>query len=74
MIHVQLAEGIDAHCERARAAGARIEKEPETQFYGDRTYRAVDPEGHMWTFGQTVEVKSQDEWTAASGLKVSNSL
>jgi uncharacterized glyoxalase superfamily protein PhnB len=73
-VHVQLTEDIDAHCERARAAGARIEQEPETQFYGDRTYRAVDLEGHMWTFGQTVKVMSQDEWAAASGLKVTSSL
>ena len=73
-VHVQLTEDIDAHCERARAAGARIAQEPETQFYGDRTYRAVDPEGHMWTFAQTVKVMTQDEWAAASGLKVTNSL
>ena len=46
-VHVQLAEGedIDAHCKRAREAGAEILQEPETQFYGDRTYRARDPEG-----------------------------
>ena len=38
-----------------RAAGAEILQRPETQFYGDRTYRARDPEGHIWTFGQTVQ-------------------
>jgi uncharacterized glyoxalase superfamily protein PhnB len=68
-VHVQLTSHIDAHCDRARAAGARIVQEPETQFYGDRTYRAVDPEGHTWTFGQTVRVMSPEEWDAASGLK-----
>lgn len=68
-IHIQITEDVDAHCERARAAGARIVQEPETQFYGDRTYRAVDPEGHMWTVGQTVNVMTPDEWDAASGLK-----
>ena len=67
-VHVQLNEDIDAHCERARKAGAIIQQEPETQFYGDRTYRAVDPEGHIWTFGQTVEVMSPAEWDKASGL------
>jgi uncharacterized glyoxalase superfamily protein PhnB len=48
----QLAEGedIDAHCAHARAASATIVTEPATQFYGDRTYRAQDPEGHIWTF------------------------
>src|SRR3546814_5628822 len=50
-VHVQLGAGedIDAHCDRARGAGAAIIAEPETQFYGDRTYRAKDPEGHIWT-------------------------
>ncbi|MCA8902177.1 MAG: VOC family protein, partial [Hyphomonas sp.] len=68
-VHVQLAEGedIDAHCERARAAGAEILQECDTQFYGDRTYRARDPEGHIWTFAVTVEMKTAEEWDAASG-------
>lgn len=68
-VHVHVTDDIDAHCERARAAGAAIHQEPQTQFYGDRTYRAVDPEGHIWTFGQTVEVKSPDQWDGDSGLK-----
>lgn len=69
-VHVQLARGedIDAHCEAARAAGADIIAEPETQFYGDRSYRAKDPEGHIWTFGVTVEDKSADEWDTEGGF------
>lgn len=69
-VHVQLGRGedIDAHCERARAAGATIIAPPETQFYGDRTYRARDPEGHIWTFGVTVEDKTSDEWDAEGGF------
>ena len=47
----------DAHCERARAAGAVITAEPATQDYGegywaDRTYQARDLEGHHWWFMQ----------------------
>lgn len=68
-VHVQVAEDIDAHCERARAAGAEISAEPETQFYGDRTYRARDPEGHIWTFAQTVETVTPEAWDKATGLK-----
>jgi uncharacterized glyoxalase superfamily protein PhnB len=64
-VHVQMNDDIDAHCERARKAGATIIKEPETQFYGDRTYRAADPEGHIWTFGQTVKAMTPTEWDAA---------
>lgn len=67
-VHVHMDEDIDDHCERARAAGAEIIVEPETQFYGDRTYRARDPEGHIWTFGQTVKAMSPEEWDEASGL------
>jgi uncharacterized glyoxalase superfamily protein PhnB len=42
--------GIDAHCERARAGGARIVTEPEDMFWGDRRYEALDLEGHRWHF------------------------
>ncbi|MFT3726589.1 MAG: VOC family protein [Terricaulis sp.] len=73
-VHVQLDEDIDAHCERARKAGAQILQEPETQFYGDRTYRAADPEGHIWTFGQTVQRMESAEWDKAMGLKTQTRL
>ncbi|MHC4548179.1 MAG: VOC family protein [Planctomycetota bacterium] len=43
-------DDVDAHCVHAKAAGAEILAEPEDQFYGDRTYRARDPEGHEWYF------------------------
>jgi len=69
-IHVHLADDIDAHCERARAAGAVILKEPADEFYGDRTYRARDPEGHVWTFGQTVRHVTREEAERVSGLKI----
>ena len=67
-VHLQLETDLDAHCETARAAGAIILQEPETQFYGDRTYRATDPEGHIWTFGQTVKQVSPEEWDRESGF------
>ena len=67
-VHVHLDEDVDSHCARAREAGAVIIQEPDTQFYGDRTYRARDPEGHIWTFGQSVRQVSPEEWDKASGL------
>jgi uncharacterized glyoxalase superfamily protein PhnB len=69
-IHVHLSEGIDEHCARARAAGAVILREPADQFYGDRTYSARDPEGHVWSFGQTVRYVTREEAEKASGLKI----
>jgi uncharacterized glyoxalase superfamily protein PhnB len=52
-------DDADAHCARARAAGATIAVEPTTNDYGegywaDRSYEAVDPEGHRWWFVQRV--------------------
>ncbi|MYF86946.1 MAG: hypothetical protein F4178_11345 [Rhodospirillaceae bacterium] len=47
-------DDVDAHHAQAEAAGARITAEPEDQFYGERHYRAEDPEGHRWIFGQRI--------------------
>ena len=46
-------DDADAHCAHARACGATIVEEPATHDYGgdywtDRSYGALDPEGHMW--------------------------
>jgi PhnB protein len=40
---------VDAHCERARAAGAEIVEAPHDRDYG-RTYTARDLDGHPWFF------------------------
>jgi uncharacterized glyoxalase superfamily protein PhnB len=61
-LHVQLKGGLDAHCERARSAGARILAEPQTKPYGDRTYVAADYEGNLWSFGETVDVAARESW------------
>ncbi|MBP7650888.1 MAG: VOC family protein [Phenylobacterium sp.] len=69
-VSIQIDDDIDTHCARARAAGAEIHAEPETQFYGDRTYRCRDPEGHIWNVSQTVAAVTREEAEAASGLKI----
>ena len=48
-------DDVDAHHAAAKAAGATIIAEPETMFWGDRTYVARDPEGHRWTFATMVK-------------------
>ena len=73
-VHIHIDTDIDALCERARKAGAEIIMEPENQFYGDRTYRAKDLEGHIWSIGQTVEVMTRDEWSKAGGMTVRDRL
>ena len=52
-------DDVDAHCARARETGARIIDEPKLHDYGpeywaDRSYGAIDPEGHLWWFSQRV--------------------
>lgn len=73
-VWVELEEGLDTHCERARAAGARIVAEPADQFYGARTYRALDLEGHVWNFRQMLRHVSNEAMTEMTGLQVRNSL
>jgi uncharacterized glyoxalase superfamily protein PhnB len=68
-VHVRIERGIDAHCDRARRAGAKIVMEPADQFYGDRTYIAADLEGHYWTFAQPVRTISKHEMETATGFK-----
>lgn len=53
-------DDADAHCEYARKRGAQIFREPATSDYGDdywadRTYGALDPDGHMWWFMQRLK-------------------
>lgn len=50
-------DDVDAHCAQARAAGARVTYELTNNDYGadywcDRSYGCVDPDGHLWWFSQ----------------------
>jgi len=69
-VYVRLKDGLDAHCEQARAAGADIIQEPADQFYGERQYRARDPEGHVWTFTQPIRSVSREEAERLGGLRI----
>ena len=51
-------DDCDAHCARARAAGALIVREPKDEDYGGRGYPCRDLEGHVWSFG------TYDPWAA----------
>lgn len=55
-------DDVDAHCARARAAGAVITQEPAVSDYGedywsDRSYGCHDPEGHHWWFSTRLRSK-----------------
>ena len=45
-----IVDDVDAHHARARDAGAIIVRAPVDSDHGDRTYRALDPEGQRWYF------------------------
>jgi len=52
-------DNVDEHCTRARAVGATVVEEPAVHDYGavywvDRSYGALDPEGHLWWFTERV--------------------
>jgi uncharacterized glyoxalase superfamily protein PhnB len=53
-------EDVDAHYQRARTAGAQIEREPQDQPYGQREYEARDPEGHRWWFATPLPQQTPD--------------
>ena len=55
-------EDARAHCERARAHGARILMEPTDFEYGERQYTAGDLAGHQWTFSETLADVAPEEW------------
>lgn len=50
-------EEVDAVTEEARAAGARIGREPAERFWGGYSAVIVDPDGHPW------EIAHNPHWT-----------
>jgi len=53
-------DDVDAHFQRARAAGAAIDGAPEDTAFG-RTYQVTDIEGHPWTFSSPPSVVRSGE-------------
>ncbi len=57
-------EDVDAHFERAKAAGAKIVEDLNETVYGERQYGVEDLEGHRWLFSRHTRDVSPDEWGA----------
>jgi uncharacterized glyoxalase superfamily protein PhnB len=55
-------EDARAHCERAKAHGAKIIDELRDFPYGERQYTAMDLAGHQWTFSETLRDVAPVEW------------
>ena len=61
-VHLLLyVEDVDARFQRAVAAGARVLRPVQDQFYGDRSGTLEDPFGHQWTLATHVEDVPDDE-------------
>jgi uncharacterized glyoxalase superfamily protein PhnB len=56
-----LVSDVDRVCGAARKAGAEILLEPTDEFYGDRVFMFVDPEGYEWKVSQNLRNVSLDE-------------
>ncbi|MFQ5731249.1 MAG: VOC family protein [Planctomycetaceae bacterium] len=54
-------EDVDARFERAVAAGAKVQRPVQDQFYGDRSGTLEDPFGHVWTIATHVEDVPMEE-------------
>ena len=61
-------DDVDAHYQRARAAGARILSTPTDLPFGERQYAVADLAGHYWTFTQSVADVPPEQW---GGMTVS---
>jgi predicted enzyme related to lactoylglutathione lyase len=57
-------DDVDAHFQRAKAAGAKILEEPHETVYGEFQYAAEDLDGHHWLFSRHARDLSPDEWGA----------
>ena len=69
-IHLDDGEDLDSHYRRAIDAGARRLREPADQFYGDRAYMVLDPEGHQWSVSRTIKEMTLEEMAKAGGRKI----
>jgi PhnB protein len=54
-------EKVDEVVQRATAAGAKLQRPVEDQFYGDRMGSVTDPFGHVWHVTTHIEDVSAEE-------------
>jgi uncharacterized glyoxalase superfamily protein PhnB len=60
-------EDAQRHHDRAKKNGAEIVRASQDHPYGERQYTAVDPEGHRWTFSQSIVDVAPEEWGGTVG-------
>ena len=65
MIYVPEGRQLDTYYNRAKAKGIAIADELKTQYWGDRTFTVVDPDGYRIVMSQTEHEADQERGTAA---------
>ena len=64
-LYVTLEEDIDALYRSATAAGVTADSAPQDQFWGDRTFTAIHPDGYRIMFARHVRDVSMEEMEQA---------
>jgi PhnB protein len=59
-VHLHV-DDADATMRRAVEAGAQVQREPTDHFYGERSGSLVDPFGHEWMIGHSIEQVAPEE-------------
>lgn len=59
-VHLHV-DDADALIASAAAAGAKVVQEPQDWFYGERSGTILDPFGHRWNIGHSIEEVEPDE-------------
>ena len=57
-LHVDNADSV---IEQAIKVGATLERAPADQFYGERSGSIIDPFGHRWSIGHSIEKVTPEE-------------
>jgi PhnB protein len=63
---------VDARVTRATAAGAKVLRPVQDQFYGDRSGMIEDPFGHIWTISTHQEDLSAEELSKRAAVAAAN--
>ncbi len=57
-------DDVEAHCARAKSAGAKIFEDLNETCYGEKQYGAADVEGHRWLFSEHMKDVNPADWGA----------
>ncbi len=65
-------DNVDQHYDQVKQFGVQILQAPADYPYGERQYTAIDLNGHVWTFSQSVADLAPEDWGGTSYNKNHN--